>query len=391
MALKPQKEKKAKRDKIESVLRGLIEYYLKTGKAVGSDTLRIAGFEEISSATIRNYFAELEQTGFLKQHHTSGGRVPTPAAFRWYAALCQEELEHEEMHESKATTIGEEYSEDMKEVALYLQRATESISEATGSAAFLSAPRFDQDFVTDIKLVSIDNSRALAILLTSFGQIYTEQLLVPHKISSFTLKRIEEYCLQRLKGSDVAHAELTKEELELAIRFYQEAMTRYIVSYVNFTKEDLFRTGFSKLLRYPEFQEAESLTSSLSLFENQVALRALVRDSVKAEKTKVWIAEDLFCFLTGPANCAVISAPYSIAHKKVGALGIIGPMRMPYKHVIALVQAAAHDISQFLEKNLYRHKITFRTPQHAGYEIGQASRKLLISPEEKQLLPHQGL
>lgn len=384
MALKP---KRAKSEKIESVLRALVEFYLKTGKAVGSETLREASFADISSATIRNYFVELEETGLLKQHHISGGRVPTAQAFRWYAALCQDELNHEEPYE-KATNIGQLHTEDMKEVALFLQQVAESVSEASGSASFLSAPRFDQDFVTDIKLISIDQSRALAVLITSFGQIYTEQLLIPHKISTHALKRIEEYCVQRLKGQD--KHELDKDELELAIRFYQEAMTRYIVSYVNFSKEDMFRTGFSKLLRYPEFQEAESLTASLSLFENQTALRALVRDAVKAEKMKVWIAEDLFYFLSTPANCSVIAAPYGIAGKKVGAIGIIGPVRQPYKHIMAIVKATADDISQFLEKNLYKHKITFRTPAHVGYEIGEASRKLLSSPGEKQLLQHQG-
>lgn len=386
----PKQKVAQKQAKLEGILFGLVEYFLKTGKAVGSETLRESGFADISSATIRNYFVELEEKGFVRQHHTSGGRVPTSSAFRLYAQHCQTGLEQgqfeaEGQHSEKTAHIRDEQTEDMKEVALFLQRRTEAISESTGCAAFLSSPRFDQDFVTEIKLVSVDHSRALAILLTSFGQIYTELLHAPHKISTLSLKRIEEYFQYRIKGQSF-EPDLTDEELQMAVRFYQEAMTRYIVSYVNFTKEDMFRTGFSKLLRYPEFQEAESLTSSLSLFENQTALRALVRECIKSEKNKVWIAEDLFAFLTGQANCAVIAAPYTIGHKKVGAIGIIGPMRMPYKYVISQVMAAAEDISHFLEKNLYRHKISFRTPAHVGYEIGEASRKLLAAPVEKQLL-----
>ena len=384
---KPEKSKEykkaGKQEKLESVLMSLVEYFLKTGKAVGSESLREAGCGDMSSATIRNYFAELEEKGYVKQHHTSGGRVPTAAAFRLYAHQAQQELS-----EAASDHISGVDVEETKELALFMQRAAEAISEATGCAAFLSSPRFDQDFVTDIKLVSIDSSRALAIIVTSFGQIYTELLHSPHKISSFSLKRMEEYFQHRITGRELEPT-LAPDEHELAVRFYQEVMTRYIVRYVNFTKEDLFRTGFSKLLRYPEFQEAESLTSSLSLFENQTALRALVRDTVKAEKSKVWIAEDLLSFLTGSANCAVIATPYRIGHKQVGAIGIIGPMRMPYRHVIAQVQASAEDISRFLERNLYKHKISFRTPAQAGYEIGQTSRKLLEAPVEKQLLQHK--
>ncbi len=395
MASKPLSEKNAMRqkttrqEKIESVLVGLVEYYIKTAKPVGSNTLKETGFQEVSSATIRNYFAELEEKGYLKQHHTSGGRVPTPEAYRLYARYCQDELEREVPHESFACRIAPLESHEMKEIALFLQQACEGLSDEIQCAAFLSAPRFDQDFVIDIKLVGIDSYRVLAVLLTSFGQIYTETLSVLHKISTFSLKRIEEYFHSRLTGLDQVESSLSSEELELALRFYKEIMARYIVNYVNFSREDVYRSGFSRLLRYLEFQEAENLTSSLSIFENETALRALVREAIKTKKSRVWVADDLFYFLTTQANCTVITAPYHIANKNVGAIGVIGPMRMPYKHNLALINAYASEISHYLEKNLYKHKITYRTPQQTGYEIGEESRKLLSAPQERGLLEHQ--
>lgn len=392
MADKPVLQKKpSKNERIERILIGLVEYYVKTGKAVGSNTLKEAGFADLSSATIRNYFAELEEKGFLLQQHTSGGRVPTALAFRVYATFCQNELENEKSDVHHATKIGSMYTQDMREIALFLQQATVAVSEETECAAFLSSPRFDQDFVTDIKLVSIDATRVLAILLTSFGQVYTETLGILHKISLHSLKRIEEYLHARLTGHEPGFDELTPEELDLAVRFYQEAIARYIVRYANFTQEDVFRTGFSKLLRYPEFQEAESLTSSLALFENELALRSLVREAMKAQSLKVWVGDDLFTHLTTSSNCSVISVPYRIAHKKVGAIGIIGPLRMPYKQIMAELVASADDISHFLERNLYKHKITFRTPRAEGYEIGESSKKLLLGPKDKQLIQHQGM
>ncbi len=373
-----------KRDKELRVLTALVEYYLKTGKAVGSNTLKEVGFPDLSSATIRNYFASLEQEGFLKQHHTSGGRVPTEAAYRLYAEESLHEYERSSARDQHIAPPEE--AEDLKAVALYLQRVAEVCSEATLCAAFLSAPRFDQDFVTDIKLISLDSSRALAVVLTSFGQVYTEILHAPHKMSQHSVQRIEQYFRSRLLNVELLGEPLSLEEQDLAIRFYQETMARYLVNYANFSSEDLFRTGFSKLLRYPEFQEAERLVASLSLFENQTALRSLARDVQRSGKMKCWIGEDLFAFLPMQPNCTLIAAPYTIGSKCVGSIGIIGPTRVPYKQLFATLDALSDEVSRFLDKNLYKYKIDFRRPQTAGYELDFKARKLLSGPKTPTLI-----
>ncbi len=377
-----QKERQ-KRDKEFRVLTALIEYYLKTGKPVGSNTLKEVGFPDLSSATIRNYFASLEEDGYLMQHHTSGGRVPTELAFRLYALNC---LDNFEQSETPSHIASLEDAENLKAIALFLQRITEATAEHAQCAAFLTAPRFDQDFVTSIKLFSLDSSRCLAVILTSFGQVYTEVLHAPHKISAHSVLRIESYFQSRLMNNESVLEPLSPEEHELALRFYQETMARYLVTYANFSSEDVFRTGFSKLLRYPEFQEAESLASSLSLFENLTALRSLARDVQRAGKMKCWIGEDLFAFLTSKANCSLISAPYHIGNRCVGSVGIIGPMRVPYKQLFLLLDSVAKEVSQVLDKNLFKYKIDFRKPQAAGYELDYQTRKLLLGPKPQTLL-----
>ncbi len=375
-----------KRDKEKRVLTALVEYYLKTGKAVGSNTLKDVGFPDLSSATIRNYFANLEEEGFLKQHHTSGGRVPTEQAFRFYAKESLEEFERSNRQDSHDHVASTDDAEDLKAVALFLQRMTEATAEHTQCAAFLSAPRFDQDFVNDIKLICLDSSRCLAVVLTSFGQVYTEVLHAPHKISTHGVQRIQSYFHSRLMNTELEGEPLSQEEHELALRFYQETMARYLVNYANFSQEDVFRTGFSKLLRYPEFQEAESLAASLSLFENQTALRSLARDVQRAGKMKCWIGEDLFAFLPTQPNCSLISAPYFIGHKCVGSVGIIGPMRVPYTQLFAKIDSIAAEISHFLDKNLYKYKIDFRKVPGAPYELDYQTRKLLAGPTPNSLL-----
>ena len=171
-ALKQEKRQKSSKEEREyKILQGLIERYIQTGDPVGSNTLKDAGFDDISSATIRNYFANLEKKGYLEQQHSSGGRIPTEAAFRLYA---------NEMYDSRVISSKDEEilqplrTSESKEITTYLQQAAETLSSMTEFAVFLSAPRFDHDFIADLKLVPIDIHRFLCVLITDFGVINTE-------------------------------------------------------------------------------------------------------------------------------------------------------------------------------------------------------------------------
>ena len=365
----------SKQSREKKVLTGLIEYFIKTGKPVGSNTLKEEGFEEISSATIRNYFVNLEKEGYLIQQHSSGGRIPTNKAFRYYV----DEMANQETGLSKAETkiILELKDFESREIALYLQNAAEKLSDLTNTAVFLSAPRFDNDFITEIKLVPIDNQRCLAIIVTDFGIIQTEILSVERKLSAFTAKRIEEYFHWRITNLNKPE-NLTREEEFCAQQFYNEIMVRYIVNYSNFTHEEIFKTGFSKLLTYPEFHHTETLANSLALFENSQRVRHLLKDSIKHKQTKCWIGEDLTPFTLSTPDCAAIVSPYRINQQIVGAIGLLGPVRMPYAQNLTLIKNFVESISETLTRNIFKYKISFRQPHHETYDNLLSHSQLML-------------
>ena len=115
------------------VLLGLVDLYLRDGKPVGSNTLRENGFEALSSATIRNYFEKLEAEGFLKQQHSSGGRIPTHLAYQLYV---EEHLHSPNLGEKEKKALSAKLTKETREIAAYLQHTAEVVSEAT-SPAFL--------------------------------------------------------------------------------------------------------------------------------------------------------------------------------------------------------------------------------------------------------------
>ncbi len=350
-----------------SVLIGLIEYYIETGKPVGSNTLKECGFEDLSSATIRNYFANLEKKGLLTQAHSSGGRIPTDRAFRLYG--------HEILEtDTFLPEIGE--AEESREIAAFLQESAEKLCHLTGYPVFLSAPRFDHDFVADVKLVPININRCLCVLITDFGVIKTEIIHLDQKLTTFFTKKMEGYFHFRLTGHDKPE-NLTTEEEQTGQRLYNEVMVRYIVGYSNFIDEELYRTGFSKLLNYPEYHDTTLLASSLALFENSHALRLMIRETMKKNTLNFWISDDLNRFTSETPDCTIIALPYAINHQPAGAIGIMGPTRLPYKKVFSLVKAMAGHISQTLTKSVYKFKITFRQPHEGTLYLQQEERKML--------------
>lgn len=367
-------KKPAKDERDIVLLLGLVDLYLQEGRPVGSNTLRESGFDSLSSATIRNYFSKLESQGFLKQQHSSGGRIPTPLAFKLYASHY---LNQGLLPEKEAKALQATLHRETREVTSYLMSAAEAISEASGCAVFLSSPRFDHDFVLDIKLVPLDHSRCLCVILTDFGQVHTVILHTGQKCSSFTLKKVEAFFHWKLTNLD--RPTLTDEELQLCNRLYNEVMLRHIASTTHFTSNDIYKTGFSKLLNPSDTHDPTALASGLSLFENTSYLRSLLKECSKLKQMRCWIGDDLRTPALTP--CSVIAVPYSIHQTIVGALGILGPNRIPYRKLFAILNLAAEEIGKTLTNNLYKFKISYRQPQDTPLEPLTEAQVLLL--EEK--------
>jgi heat-inducible transcriptional repressor len=357
-----------------------VGHFIQTGRPVGSTTLKEAGFGELSTATIRNYFAHLEQDGYLVQLHASGGRVPTNLAYRMYANAY--------LDQDRFTTDQDPFQSfkefESREIALFLQESAEKLSQKTNCGVFLSAPRFDHDYVIDFKVVAIDSYRCLCVLITDFGVIQTEILHLPTKLSSFALKRIEGYFQWRLTGVHKPD-NLESEEEEIGRAFYNELMVRYIVGYSNFIDEEIYRTGFSRLLAYADFQDARILASSLSLFENAHSMRLLLRECQSLNTLKYWIGEDLEAYSNLIPNCSVIAIPYTINQRPVGAVGLIGPIRMPYRDLFHMMRFFSENVSETLTRNLYKFKIHFRQPE-TGVVYLQKEEQLLLEQKQPMLI-----
>jgi len=350
------KKKFTKEDKEQSILFGLIKLYIETNIPIGSNSLREQGFQHMSSATIRNYFAELEKKNLLAQQHISGGRIPTPKAFKMYAKYCLDSCQIDKKDEK---TLQKKLNKKSKKITDYLNQSLETLAEITNLSVFQSAPRFDQDFVSNIKLLAIDKNKLLCVILTDFGMIKTEILYSNQNLDDNVINIIEDFFLWRMNKKEKPIIK-NQSIVKLAQHLYNEMMVRYIVGYANYSFEDVYKTGLSKLLSYPEFKDPSILAEGLSIFENIDQMHEIMQKNIKKNDISYFIADDLEKFGFKIKNTAIICIPYYISNIAVGSIGILCPLRIPYKKVFSALKCYSKHLSDNLSQAIYKYKITFR-------------------------------
>ena len=217
--------------------------------------------------------------------------------------------------------------------------------------------------ITDVTFVFLDIQRALAVITTEFGLVHTVILYSSHPFSHTFLRKADRFARSRMFRETLEPDLFEGDELEHVRKLYQEAMASYFVSYSSISQEDIWRTGFSHLLARPEFEETHELSAPLSVFENVNALRGFSRDAVRSGYLRFWIGEELAPYAVGEPNCAVVSIPYNVDNHPVGALTVIGSMRVFYRDLFRLMKDAAEQLSTTLTNCLVHHRMTYRMPE----------------------------
>ncbi|WP_100934623.1 heat-inducible transcriptional repressor HrcA [Candidatus Chlamydia corallus] len=388
VGLEMARSKVSKRDlKILDILFATTELYLKTGQPVGSKTLKESFCSDLSTATIRNYFAELETQGFLKKNHTSGGRIPTDLGLRHYVDH-QEESPETEIPAPVFDKINQ-LPKESRNIIKDLQKAIELLGETLDLPSFFSSPRFENDAVTNIQITQVDKQRSVIILSTEFGQIFTDTLWLPEAFDTLSIKRIEKF-LQSYIRKLPSNEELSEKEEHLSMSLYNEVVVRYLTRYCNFSEEDLYQTGMSKLLKYEAFKDPEILALGLALFENRRQMCELLNIGMRKGKTTAFIGKELSDILgTFNSGCSVITIPYYMNRSPLGALGVLGPINLPYKEAIPLLKLFANKINETLTQSFYKFKLSFRRPRSSNSKLSNepilrteySSIKLLPSKE----------
>ncbi|MGD0675451.1 MAG: heat-inducible transcriptional repressor HrcA [Polyangiaceae bacterium] len=331
------------------VLYHCVTEYVATGEPVGSRTLAKKSGMDLSPASIRNVLADLEELGFLRQPHTSAGRVPTDSAFRLFidALMHVRALATEEEEAIRSTFASLEPGQNV------MRETGKLLSELTGTAAVVLAPRAETLVLRQLRFIHTGSEEVLAVLLMKNGTVQNRFLrvqitdselqrihnLLDDVVEGRTLGDLRELFERRLQSERVQHDELRRHAFELGGAALEEAVVG---------ETDLVIEGQDRLLEKPEFDDATHVRQLVTALDAREKLIKLLDLAMQAKGGHVAVGKEVGDL--GGAQIAIVGVPYTAHGQTVGTVGVIGPTRMDYPRVLPLVAATATAMSEFMER-----------------------------------------
>lgn len=336
------------------VFRKIMDYYIQDAGPVGSR--KVAKDFQLSAATIRNIMADLEDMGLLEQPHISAGRTPTDSGYRFYVDNCVSmDKSSEDIGPETRQSIQQTFA-NRSELERVMHQASQLLSRLTNYAGLVVAPRVKSLICQRIQFVRVNEFRILAIFVAKNGLVKNKLILTDEDYSQDMLDSIarmlnERFADRTLREIRSGVASMLEEDrrrydslLDSAARLGQLAVNRNLHE-----KEDkVFIEGTFNILDLPEFKDLSRLKELFKTFTERTAMVSLLDRCLDEEGVSVAIGAETE--IPEISDMSVVTARYNLDQDTAGGLGVIGPKRMPYKEVIALVSYMA-SVMNLLLKN----------------------------------------
>jgi len=360
-------DKSAAERRRSRILNALVSTYISTGAPVPSSRVVARSRLDLSPATVRNVMAQLDKLGLTVQPHTSAGRIPTQKGFRAFVeSLAVDEAPARDFW-LRVESDYDLFAEEESSVGGLLERCCALLSEVSEEAGVVLSPSFVNDIIREIRLVEVDPGRILAVVVSDLGIVTSNSIHLGQKLGYFNLKRIEEYLNAKLRGSDLTQAfvESYWDEMERIAgdRLYNEVVLKYLISGGTSGKRELYLEGFSKVFEKKEMRNPDAACSVVRFFEDKTTLIDVLASCQKKDGVTVLVGEEIQPGQEGPGAMSLVASSYKVNGVTVGALGVIGSVRLRYSKDIPLVEHAAIFLSRRLSEILGRAKIAFDSDQ----------------------------
>lgn len=333
-------------ERARDVLKAVIQEYISTGDPVGSHQLARRGEFDVSTATLRNVLADLEELGFIEKPHTSAGRVPTDRGYRFYVdslvQLKDPSPRDRELIETKLTR-GAGMEERLAQTGRLLHALTHH-------AVVVLAPRPDASVLERIEFIRLREDRVLAVLIGRDGQVHNKAITVDFPVTSDELLRAGNYLSSLLREVSLEEArQRLQTELEQERALYDQLSAKALRLGMAATAvgegERILLEGTGSLLDAPD-ADLERMRAIFKALEEKRQLLTLLDRVQRARELQIFIgAESAF---SSAGDVSVIATPYGTGETVLGVVGIIGSTRMNYQRVIPLVSFTAQVLSRGL-------------------------------------------
>ncbi len=333
-------------DRQQEILLRVVEEYVATGQPVGSKSLVERSGMNVSSSTVRNELAELEHIGLLTHPHTSAGRIPTDDGYRYFARTLLERLEPQpavfELHLTEAR----------REVEAALQTTTEMLARATRLLALVSAPPLRAETVRHVEVLLLQPEVVMVVVITSAGAVTKriaafEQPVDPG-LASWARQYLNEQLVGVQLGTQLLRRRLDDPGLSPVEREFVERLRPAFTELVVLDEQRLFIGGAAGLLDEVRDDEVSAYRGLLELLERRRVLLDVLAEALDPRRPFVRVGGEI----ANPAlhELALVGAAYGLSNRTLGAVSLVGPVRMDYEKAIRSVRAAASELSRFSEE-----------------------------------------
>jgi len=335
----------------KKILQAVIRNYLETGEPVGSRTISKYTDLNLSSATIRNEMADLEEMGYILQPHTSAGRIPSDKGYRLYVDTMMEEKERE------VVAMQEMLVERQDKLETLLKKIARVLAQNTQYATMISAPRTKRSKLKFIQLSRVDACQLLAVIVGEGNVIKNSILAVQEELDDETLLKLNILLNTHLNGLSIDEINLAmisamKQQAGIHSQLVSEVIDA--VAEAIRAEEDLeiYTSGTNNIFRYPELADQQKASELINTFEEKQMLEELLQDnSEESGDTGIQVYIGAETPVQSMRDCSVVTASYELGGGMKGTIGIVGPKRMDYDKVVGTLRTIQSQLDE-----LYREE-----------------------------------
>lgn len=328
----------------------IIKTYLETGEPVGSRTISKYTDLNLSSATIRNEMADLEDLGYIIQPHTSAGRIPSDKGYRLYVDMLMEDKEHE------ITEMQEKMLQKADKMEQLLQQAARVLANSTNYATMVSAPTYNRNKLKFIQLSQVDANQIIAVIVMEGNIIKNKIVAVAEPLDNETMLKLNMLLNTNLNGIAVEDINLgmiarLKEQAGIHSGVISDVLDAVANTIQLDNDLEIYTSGATNIFKYPELSDKQSAQEIISAFEEKQQLAELVTQTLASDENKgiqVYIGSETP--VQTMKDCSVVTATYELGQGMQGTVGIIGPKRMDYENVMKTLKTLMVELDAIFHK-----------------------------------------
>ena len=322
------------------IFKAIVDEYIRTAEPVGSKTLQQKYKLPYSSATIRNDMQVLEEMGYLEKTHTSSGRIPSTAGYKFY---CENLLKDSNIDKKMEVAIRSAFDASNLNVQEAVEQSCQILSEMTNMTTGAVGPDSSSQRLEHIKLFPIDDQNAVAVFITNTGHTETKNFHFERAISIKDIETCTDVLNQRLKDVPVSELvqrmEELKPELGQVVEQHDVLFTAFVQAFVKFASENVYFSGKDKMLYQPEFEDISKLKKLMSVLDDTSKWKELNNSEHAVTVTTSKGAE-----LTWVNDVAIVRSTFHVNKDEKGQLMVVGPSRMNYERVVSMLDYVAQMI-----------------------------------------------